>query len=394
MITAMRVLSIVVLTIIICCSSFQKGFAGMTRDTVVLPQDTVVKKDKNGSFIVLPVISYSPETSFRWGAVGVYFFRFKGSGKETFLSTIKLPITYTAKKQWKVRLSYEIFLHQNKHQVDGHFEFIHFPNSFYGIGPDAQESDEESYTSDIFSVEFNYLAKLNKDLFLGPRYQRHQSKIVEVEEDGLLNLEGVIPGAKGAVVSGLGIVGRWDRRDNVFNSATGPFLQLSISQFGKYLGSEYEFEKLELDFRHYIPVLNKRHILAINAVLEQNWGNPTFERMALLGGGQIMRGHLEGRYRDKTFIGAQVEYRFPLFRKKWIDETEKMSFLERLGIIGFAGVGNVANRFSNFEFDGMKHSYGFGLRYLVKPKERANIRIDFGFGTQKPGFYLNLREAF
>jgi hypothetical protein len=71
-----------------------------------------------------------------------------------------------------------------------------------------------------------------------------------------------------------------------------------------------------------------------------------------------------------------------------------MPFWERWGMVGFVGIGNVAPSISELGFGLLKSSWGLGLRYAAIPEERLNIRIDFGFGTQNPGFYLNIREAF
>jgi len=362
-------------------------------DTTGQPaQDSI--KSRNGSFIILPIISYSPETSLRLGAIGVYLFRGKHAPKGTQLSSIKMPINYTLNNQVKVRLSYEIFLNDNRHIFKGEAEWMKYPLLFWGIGNNTPDSNEEIYTSRTMTFDFSYLGKVIPGFFLGTRFIRQSSKISEVEEDGLLIQEGLIPGNEGALTSGLGIVARFDRRDNNFNATTGPFIQGDLITYQSWLGSEYEFTKLRLDLRHYLQIFQDRHVLAFYMVAEHNWGNPTFETMALLGGDQIMRGHYEGRFRDKTMLAAQMEYRLPLGRRYWIDEREKMSFWERWGLVGFAGVGNIACSVSELDIEHLKSSLGFGLRYAAIPDERLNIRIDFGFGTQMPGFYLNIRESF
>ena len=49
---------------------------------------------------------------------------------------------------------------------------------------------------------------------------------------------------------------------------------------------------------------------------------------------------------------------------------------------------------TDIDLSKIKTSIGVGVRYLVLPKERINVRIDLGFGTQHPGLYFNIREAF
>jgi len=58
------------------------------------------------------------------------------------------------------------------------------------------------------------------------------------------------------------------------------------------------------------------------------------------------------------------------------------------------GVGDVVNRVDRFDLGNFKYSYGFGIRYLFRRKEKLNIRLDFAYGKGCSGFYIVLREAF
>lgn len=100
----------------------------------------------------------------------------------------------------------------------------------------------------------------------------------------------------------------------------------------------------------------------------------------MLGGAELMRGYYEGRYRDKQFIGGQAEYRMPIW---W-----------RFGAAAFAGLGDVAPAIQEFRLSSFKPSYGLGLRFMVNPKEKVNIRLDYAWGQQTSGFYLEITEAF
>jgi outer membrane translocation and assembly module TamA len=80
-------------------------------------------------------------------------------------------------------------------------------------------------------------------------------------------------------------------------------------------------------------------------------------------------------------IIVQTEYRLPLWK--------------RFGLAGFAGGGDVASKLSRFALNDFKTSYGFGLRYAVSPKEKINIRLDWGFGKDPfAGPVITIGEAF
>ncbi len=94
----------------------------------------------------------------------------------------------------------------------------------------------------------------------------------------------------------------------------------------------------------------------------------------------IMRGYYEGRYLDNLLLAAQTEYR--------------MHVWEKIGVVGFIGFGDVAEKFRNFRLPDLKPSAGIGLRYALIPEENLNIRLDFAVGKATNNFYINISEAF
>jgi outer membrane protein assembly factor BamA len=344
-------------------------------------------------FYVLPIISVSPETSLRLGAAGVFLFRKRGMTPETQLSSIRVPISYTFNNQFKAKLSTIYYSNANEHIFSGTAEWFNFPLLFYGIGNDTQEADEEIYTTQTLNIEFTYLKLVMGKMYAGMGYSYFSSNIVQFEQGGFLAEPGLVPGNKGAVTSGFNLNVRYDSRDNNLCAASGYYVDVKLANFEPWMGSEFDYTRLDIDLRKYFRPFGK-HVLAVQILLADTWGDPSFETMALLGGKMMMRGHYIGRFRDNSLYAAQMEYRLPLGRKEWIDDREKMPFRERWGIVGFFGVGDVASSFGEVDLSKIKTSVGFGIRYLVLPKERINVRIDFGFGSQVPGVYFNIREAF
>ena len=71
-----------------------------------------------------------------------------------------------------------------------------------------------------------------------------------------------------------------------------------------------------------------------------------------------------------------------------------MPLFWRLGMVGFAGFGNVAEKFSHLRLGELRASYGFGLRFLFDQKEKIQVRMDIAFGENSTGFYFSIYEAF
>lgn len=94
----------------------------------------------------------------------------------------------------------------------------------------------------------------------------------------------------------------------------------------------------------------------------------------------MMRGYYGGRYRDKKFLGSQVEYRFPIYK--------------RFSGVTFGSAGQVADEMSDFGFSRFKFAAGLGLRFAVLPKENLNLRFDVAHGNETLNYYIVLAESF
>ena len=110
------------------------------------------------------------------------------------------------------------------------------------------------------------------------------------------------------------------------------------------------------------------------------FGQVPFLDMSSVGNDDLLRGYPKNRFRDVNFLGGQLEYRFPLF---W-----------RFGMVTFAGMGDVFNKHKELGLNHVKYSVGAGLRFVVNPAERLNIRIDYGYGREGGYFYFVVAESF
>jgi outer membrane protein assembly factor BamA len=133
------------------------------------------------------------------------------------------------------------------------------------------------------------------------------------------------------------------------------------------------------DLRQYFPI-RPEHTFAANVYMAVQDGEAPFYQLPQLGGAELLRGYFEGRYRDKTLMLAQAEYRFPIV---W-----------RFGGAAFGGVGNVSPTFREFGSTFPKWSVGAGLRLMLNRDEQLNLRADLGLGRDTQGFYVGIGEVF
>ncbi len=359
---------------ILICLIYSMGFA-VPGDDESPPQTEVKKKSR---IIFSPIVYYTPETRFAYGAAGSYIFRLSKDRPNDRPSSLSPIAVYTQEKQFYAQLKSLIYLKNERYQIELNLKVQDYPDKFFGIGNDNTLDDKESYTSRSVSALFTFLRKIKEGFHLGIQYDIARWDITEVKTGGVL-YDGTIPGSRSGNISGLGIMLNLDTRDNIFAPTRGQWVEFSARLYHEFLGSAFNYSNLKLNVRKYIPVFSS-HIIAAQLIFQDQGGTVPFNEMARIGGSYLMRGYYDGRFRDRKMAVMQLEYRVPLF---W-----------RLGMVAFAGLGNVADRWSNFDLTGMKRSLGFGFRYLFDRKEKIYVRMDFGFGGDETGFYLSIFEAF
>lgn len=335
-------------------------------------------KEKRGRWLVLPIFYYSPETRIAAGLGGVYYFRPGGEAATVRPSQIWLAVIGTQNKQFMISATPELYLRGETFIVRSNVGIERYPQKFFGVGNDTPDSAEEDFTRRRGYLELTALKKIRPRLYAGLYYDFESYKVTNTVTGGALAFEG-IPGSRTSTVSGAGLAMAWDSRDNIFSPRRGSFSQVWLAGYHKALGSSHGFLRLKLDMRRYLPVF-ATHVLALQAQARVLSGTPPFSSLSMLGGDMIMRGYYQGRYRDKNLIAFQTEYRAPVWG--------------RLGLVAFAGLGDVADRLDRFRLGSFKPSFGWGLRFMFDTKEKANLRLDFGYGKGSSGMYITANEAF
>lgn len=338
--------------------------------------DTTFTKDKRLSIFPFPVISYSPETNFLFGAGASFTFRFKKDPIDVRPSNIFAGGAYTLNKQLLLYAQYKVFYDSNKYYFFGEAGYYKYNFYYFGIG--ERRVPEELYAVDFPRIIINANRKVLPNLYAGVRYNFENYQVYDQEPGGELILA-KIPGSYGSTVSGVGLGGVYDSRDSVFYPRKGMYSEFSFTNYGSYLGSSYDYNKLLIDVAGYHEVY-KNVIFALNSYNSFVLGTAPFQQLSSIGGTKKMRGYYEGTYRDKNLMMVQAETRFPIF---W-----------RLGGVVFGDVGVIGNEKDFIRFDKPKYTFGGGLRFVITPKDHLNIRIDYGIGPGTSGAYITIGEAF
>lgn len=333
------------------------------------------EKSKSGIYPV-PVIIYSPETGFAGGAA-LYYFNYPNPEASRPHEIYGYGI-YTEKKQIVISPDLIYFTVDSTQMFITDFKFSHFPDKFYGIGNNTQKENEEDFTRKQLWFRSKYLF-LYKDLvYYGPSYRYFNYGVEDKAEGGILSGNSV-HGHDGTQASGLGLHFFVDETDSPFFPAKGYYWTYDFHYFPEFLGSDSNFWTFELDARYYKEIM-QNHVLAGQITLESSGGDVPFQLMPWLGDEDIMRGFYKGRYIDKHYYAAQIEYRYPVY---W-----------RFSGTVFGAIGDVGSDLGDFSTGTIKGAYGLGLRFLLDRSRNLRIRIDMAKSPEKLQFYFNVKEAF
>ncbi|PWK17585.1 BamA/TamA family outer membrane protein [Xanthomarina spongicola] len=364
--------------ILICLFIIPNSF-GQNKDDVI-KSDTINKKNKKIQLVAFPIVFYTPETSFGFGAGGQIFLLNQKNIYNDRVSNVFVDFIMTSKKQFILDVIPQIYFGKGDYFLDMNFKWKIFPNDFWGIGNTTPNSNLESYdmTSQILKVSF--LKRLPPDLNFGFEYIYENHDVTKVEEGGLLST-GEILGSDGAVISGFGIIFNLDSRNNVGSPTSGHLLKMNAQFSSELFGATETYNKFIADLRTYQKISNKS-IVALQLLYEGNYGNAPFQGLAWYGGGNKTRGYYQGRYIDNSLYLIQAEYRY--------------RFKPRFALAGFGLFGKVASDQKQlFSLNDLKPSAGGGLRFKLLKNQDTWVRLDAGIGIDgSSGIYFGVNEAF
>lgn len=335
-------------------------------------------------FLVYPTVAFTPETSIEVGLSALYLFHARGDYQNNRLSEIQAFTFITLRNQYGLWLDQAVYGHEDRWISLGRVRLQRFPLLYYGIGPTTPPDNPAVANADYLLIRQDLLRQTWHDLFVGfsVDYQQLFNSDFVIDPENPLDLP---LGANGSRSVGLGASIVYDTRTNVLNERDAFFAELSYLNYQRTWGSDYPFSRVVFDGRGYFPMTqDKKQVLAaqVYANLMQGDSIP-FNVLALLGNESLLRGYYTGRFRDKNYLAAQVEYRFLPF-----------PFSKRLGGALFLGIGTVGPTVADLRLDQLKPAGGFGLRFLLFPEKDIFVRLEMALTPEGPNFYFFTGEAF
>lgn len=332
-----------------------------------------------------PSFTYSPETDIVIGVFALYQFKTKKTDFETRPSNMTLYFASSFKNQIVASFEHNVLISPEEDwYLKGLVQYKKWPESFYGLGPNSSEDSLVTIDYQFFTIDQKAYKNVGNRIFIGPQIKyinNYDVKVYTPRGDTILAKD--ITGTDGEDNLGLGIGVLDDQRNSMMTPTGNFYIEFSSFFYLKAWGNKENFITFLIDGRKYFDFKNNgKHVLALQGKALLTNGDVPFSELAKLGGKEIMRGYLEGRYRDKQYFQLQAEYR--------------VNLVGRFGATTFAGMGNVMPKLSEFDPSEIKAAVGFGLRFNINRKDPANVRIDFGYGFEPgaKGVYITFGEAF
>lgn len=342
---------------------------------------TAAENESKTGFAYYPFGGYSTETNVMLGSYALYTYRPANIPASYEPSKLEMNIIYTFKNQLRLLIRNKLLLSDGKYNIGLPLRYYKWPTTFYGIHLQENPDMEEKFDLQAWEI-FPYLEiMLGKHNAIKATYYAKGFQILkEDNECGLLCEQ--ITGYADYFLSGAELRLQRKTIDNVNFPSKGYDLSLMGQVYEKSIGSDFDFNVFETDLRVY-QAINRQQTFAAQIFFKKVAGNVPFNELADLG--SKLRGYDSHKYISNNLAFTRIEDRvFP-----W----QKSSF-EPFGFVLFAEAGTTFEHRDDFDYNNLKLSYGFGLRYTLLPKEKLNLRLDIAFSKDGMEIDIISFEAF
>jgi hypothetical protein len=324
--------------------------------------------------VIAPIPAYSPQLGWNLTLGGAYFLDI--GEKDADVSPSLVGGFAMAAENGSYAYGAGTYLHllNDKLRVKAGAAHIDIRYRFYGIG-----NEIDFLNIDVLQEGPAYFLtgswNVWKKLYVGLGYRRGSVDTrlrFDVDDssffDPVLNIE------LGAISIPIEI----DSRDHEQFPRNGWQILGQTVLYRESVGSDFEAETYKLSINRYFP-MRETDVLAARLVVRSAGEDVPFFLLSTFGGTTDLRGYPSGRYRDRQMYSVQTEYRWQ-FSDRWI-------------FTGFAGVGEVAEHFSEMGRNFLPAG-GVGARFVLSEKHKIGLSFDVATGKDGTEVYFGVGEAF
>lgn len=351
-------------------------------------------RDPNKVWVsVLGGPSYTPEASF--GVGGAALMSFKIDKKDTVSQRSFLPVGFNLSLNGTIVVAGAgtLFFNHDKYRLYMNYSYRDEPANYYGTDINTIEATPRGKNTTEFhkmllQVNPRFVWQARPGLFAGVLADVNYTKSTDLNP--VMLADPYISRFRTEYLNvGAGVLLQYDTRDDIATPTRG-FLVSGMGKFySRAFGGAYNYQILELEYRHFVPLFHRRSVLGWTARTQIGFNDIPFTELPMFGSPFDLRGYYWGKYRDKSMMYGIAEYRHMFGSQEAYDRG---SFWSKLGFVVWGGIGTIGD--TPLQWKKWKLNYGIGLR--IQMQKNKNFRIDIG---REPGvkgilFYMNMTEAF
>lgn len=371
--------------------------ATVNKENSQASEGTNLEKKGEWMFAPIPVSSPAIGSGLEWAVARLFPFNKKDEVSPP--SAVGVAGIFTNNGSRGVAIGGRLYMKQDGYRVAAGIANASINFDVYGIGgASGRRGIFIPLNVDGRAGIAEFLFRIRKALYLGLRGQYrnatlslnqdrlHSSDVMSEPPDQVANVIEQIQGQllHQTTVS-IGPRLQWDTRDSTFYPKHGFLTEVASDFFLTGLGSKWSYQYYKASFNKY-NALSEHQVIAFRAMACAAAGDrvPIYD-LCLFGTMNDLRGYTGGRYQDRRMFATQVEYRL-MFPAK--------GFLGRFGVVAFAGVGAIGDKFTNIGFGDLLPAAGAGLRFRLLKKYPVNFRVDYGQGNDGHTLSIGVLEAF
>ena len=320
-------------------------------------------------FIAVPVPNYNESFGFGLGAIASVMYNVSKTDTISPPSTSGLFGFAASNKTWLGGAWQQFYLKEDTYRITAGAGLASVNFQYYAqvLGLDGGFIN---YNTNAFFGLFKGSVQTWNNIYFGMIYQLTRSRTqfdlgqgVEIPEE---------------TFSGIGPRFTYDSRNNIFYPISGWNVDLEFLINREAIGSAKNYEIVELNTDNYRQIGENR-VLASRAAVRIGFGDVPFVSQSIMMGPDL-RGYANGKHRADQKYTVQTEYRW--------------QFYKRLGMVGFGGVGWVADKVEELRLDEILPSIGAGIRYMMIKEWHVNVGMDVAAGKDDVTLYFRIGEAF
>jgi outer membrane protein assembly factor BamA len=331
--------------------------------------------EKKNELVVAPIPIVNPTFGTGLALGGMYLYQLDEGSQPSFTAAAG---AYTDSESYAFGIGQAAYFKDDAWKIKAGAGVFDFNIRFYGIGRLPGDRDLSiPINQEGWAAGVRGLRRIKGDWYFGLQYwflritTTFDTSNFEIELPPAIELD--------SQVAGLGVIIEYDSRDNRFNPAGGQLLNGTWSSSEEAIGSDFDFTSGKIDYNIYHQ-LKPGKVLAGRGTVCMTPGDAPFYALCKFGQGVDLRGYVGGRYRDERMATFQAEYRWR-FYKKW-------------GMVIFAGFGEVAETWGDFNLDDVLPSAGVGLRFKLSKTTGLNLSVDYAVGKESDAWYFYVGESF